>query len=286
MIEESIITLSMLFNYSFCYVDYKINSINTIDNYSSNTTFSLLGGFPSKALVLDCKDGYVYYNMDVYKLPYTSKSNLYLIHVITDWTPGYIAYKNTNTKYDESRSLSKGYVHLTLERYSDEDKSAYGSKITPKAMWPLSSNVETTITSSYGLSLMSNNGLEKGLNLGEGGSISLNKTSSNSTALTFSYNKSQSSTADDPWLSSQTNSENVLEAQWYFEIQNKEIAGRITYTLETYYLFEMDNYSYINANKDAFILNYSVEFISAYQFLWWWNDGYAYTSNVKIYNFI
>jgi hypothetical protein len=286
MLQESILAFTIMVASSPCYVDYNVDSIATINSTNNENNFTLLGGFPSKALVLDCKDGYVYYNMEVYKTPYTTKSNLYLLHVITEWTPGYIAYKNTNTKYDESRSLSKGYVHLALERYIDEEKSAYGPKISPKVMWPLSSETETTITSSYGFSLALNNSLKKGITFDNGSTLSINANSSNASSLTFTYSKTQSSVSEDPRLSVQTSSENSMEAQWYYEVNSKDIAGRVTYSLETYYLFEMDNYSYVNANKDAFILNYSVEFISGYQFLWWWNDGYTYTSNVKIYNFI
>ncbi len=156
----------------------------------------------------------------------------------------------------------------------------------PKAQWPNSSNCTTTFTSSYGINASFGTSFNSGVELGNGGTLKISADQTNSSSLSLSFNKSVSTVTDDPRLSAQTNGSNYLEAQWDYEVGNFDVAGHLTYSLETYYLFEMDKYSYVNSNRDALILNYSVQFVSKYKTLWWWNDGNPYTSGIRISCFL
>lgn len=262
----------------YCTLNYGMANITrrTIGN-----GFDTLGGFPN-AKIIDCKDGYVYYNLDISKTKYTNKSNLYLVHTLTQFTPGYVTKLNNVPNYDQSRSLGRGYVHLALEQYKDSEKNALGSKISPKEYWPRSSTYTTSITSTFGATVSINSSIEQGVEIGNGGSLGASATENKGSSLSFTFSKALSSVTDDPRLSTQTSPTNVNEAQWSFEVINKDVAGKTTYYLDTYFLFEMDNYSYQNANCDSFILTYSLLFVSSYKTLWWWNDGYDYTNSIRI----
>jgi len=288
MLSEISLVILMIsgINYSTLTPNYNLGySLTSASSRSIGNGFDTLGGF-SNAKIIDCKDGYVYYNLDISKTEYTDKSNLYLVHTLTQFTPGYVTKLNNIPNYDQSRSLGRGYVHLALEQYRDLDKNAVGSVISPKEYWPRSSTYTTSISSTFGATVSYNSSIQQGVEIGNGGSIGASVSKNSGTALSFSFSKTMSSVTDDPRLSTQNSPTNPNEAQWSFEIINKDVAGKTTYYLDTYYLFEMDNYSYENANCDSFILTYSLLFVSSYKTLWWWNDGHDYTNSIRISCFL
>lgn len=242
------------------------------------TNFSLLAK-TSNNKVIDCLDGYAYSQTWYYTAPYTNNSDLLLIHTRTEFVPGCVAYGNGDTEYDKSRKLSWGYVHINLEQYTDTNKNAYGGLIEPIARWPMSSSVTTTVTSSFGTEF--NVGFNQNTEISIGTDMSIKSSKGNKVGLTISYDKSVSSTSEDPTLSSQTGAESNLDYQWNWDIVNPDMTGSLTYTLDTYALFELDN-SYKNCGRYAYVYTYEVRFVSQYKFLWWWNDGSIYDNAIRI----
>ena len=260
---------------STIYIEYDQISIQS----SIESPFRRLGGF-DRAKVLDCDDGYVYYYTEILKSPFTSESDLYLAHVVTEFTPGHVARLNGDTSYKDY-NLSNAYVHLNLEQYSENGKK--GGEIAPKDFWPKSSSFTTTITSSFGGSIDMGLSSEVGIEIGNGASLSAKKGSDFGISLQF--DKSMSTTVEDPVLSSQFAADNKYEVQWSISSENTEVSGSVTYTLESYYLFEMSN-DVTNANRDSFILTYEVMYQGAYKLVWWWQDGWTFNSEVRISCFL
>lgn len=252
-----------------------------ITNARSNNVFNVLGGFDSPAKVLDCDDGYVVYDCEILKAKYTNQSNLYIVHTSTAFTPGYVARANNNQSY-KNYLLKSGYVHLTLEQVNQDGK--IGGTIYPKNMWPKSSDFTTTISSSVSYGSSIGKSFSGELSLGDGGKISC-EDSTNST-LSFSFTKSMSTISDDPFVSTQLSSDSVNEAQWNFEVINRDLAGKTTYAFDQYFMFEMRTDA-IDCNENAFILKYSVKFQGQYQvFFWAWYDGWEFTNTVNISCFL
>lgn len=236
-----------------------ISTMSTLE--SGFDGFSYLGGFPEKALVINYTYGYVYYNLSVYKASYTNHSNLYLVFVQTEFTPGYVAYANGDTWYGPNYKLFDGYVHLAASKYV-VSSSAHGSNLLLKEFWPQSSTFITTITSSYGGTATYNSSIQAGVTLDGGATI----TGTSGTSLSFSFNRSIGVTTTDPYLSSQSDPDNVEEAQWNYTATS-DAAKQTTYYLKTFYLFEMDNFTFANVNSDAFDLTYTVYMRNAVKIL-------------------
>ncbi len=207
------------------------------------------------------------------KSSFTSESDLYIVHTSSAFTPGCVARVNGESKYKDYL-LKRGFVHLTLERINENGK--VGGTIYPKAMWPQSTSFTTTISTST--STTSSLGRDYSAEIGDGASLK----SANSYGLTFSFDKSVSSISSDPRISAQFSSESIMEAQWNFEVINRDMAGKTTFSFEQYFLFEMKKDAN-GCNSDAFIVNYSVNYQGQYQgFLWAWYDGWSFDKTTKI----
>ncbi|MGM9813996.1 MAG: hypothetical protein ACI32C_03755 [Candidatus Enteromonas sp.] len=203
------------------------------------SVFSHIGtsGFDGKATVIDNCDGYTQYRLELYAMPYTVKSDLYLLEHSMSFVPAYAARFNTgDTKYWEDVRLGRGSITVVLQEK--------GGPIALKGCWPQRSSIATTVTSSYSgqasFSVETQRKLEQGISLGGGGSIQISDTVSggSATALSFSWTKSTSSIYDDPMVSGQQ-----LPADkgygWTYEVGNPDTAGKIAYHMNTYTLFEM-----------------------------------------------
>lgn len=269
-------------------IEYNNNNMRSSTYSSTTSPFVNMGGYSEPYKILDCDDGYAYYNVEIFKAEYTPVSNLYLLHVETVFTPGCVARINNNVQNNgnsyKDYMLKRGYVHLGLKQYNEN--GAIGGEISPKLMWPSSSTVTTTFTSSYSTSTTITGTFGAGIELGNGGSIGVTANASNSTSLTFTYNESLSSVVDDPILSNQYSSSDNKEAQWSFEIINKDVAGKISYHLDTYYMFEMRNNA-TNCNADAFLFDYTVMYQGQYiGFLWQTYEGWVFDETVRVYCFV
>lgn len=228
-------------------------------------TFKLIAD-PAPIKTLESEDGYAFADLAVYKSPFTECSDLYLLQAAVSFTPGCVARANGSKQSNGddfvNSYLNSGYFHLEV---NDIDQGwRRSSQIAIKGSWPDSSNVQTTISSSFGVSLNTEFGqsLEGGITLGNGASLKLTSSSSIGTALTLSFEKSISSVASDPLLSHQINPQNTSEQQWSYSVLNKKVAGTITYTLDSYLLFEMDRSSW-NCSNDAFHCEFDSSYTNA-----------------------
>jgi len=235
------------------------NQILMLKSSDDMGAFSYIGGYPSKAKILDSIDGYAYYNLEIFKVNYSDKSNMFLIHVETEFTPGVNAVLNGETQYNGSMYLGEGYVHITPQKYY-VSSSKHGADLVSKSFWPKSSNFSTTVTSSFGGSFSVSRAIASGgtLSLNEG--VSLSQSNSTNAKLTLNYSKSLSTLMDDPFISTQTASNNYDTAEWSYQVVNFGVAGAATYTLNTYCMFELNDSSYLGTNCDAF--NLKLDFMS------------------------
>lgn len=224
-------------------------------------------------LVLDYFDGYLYSQFFYYMTPYTTKSNLVLVKTVNSFTPGYIAYRNGNTNYHEANRLYCGYVHLTYNQLYVEP-NIIGGPINLVASWPMSSSFQTTISSAYGSSLSNKNSLTEGISIGNCVISTIEK--NNEVSMSLSYQKTVSTTSEDPILSYQHSPSKTTSSQWYFEISNYDVAGKVTYNLITYDLLEISNEIHINCLDYAFSLTSAFSFTTVYQplgFLIWTKES-------------
>lgn len=259
-------------------------AINANDDISlastgTNTFTRIAGDSGAGTKIIDCVDGYAYSYMEWFMAPYTTKSNLMLIHNKTSFTPGYVAAKNGESGYDGSRYLYSGYFHYTLERYVDAEKGKVGPSVVPQAMWPLSTTYETTISSSFGVSL--------GVNVEDGaeydvGDDAMKVVAKEGASLAISYSTSLSTVGEEPSLSAQYSPSNPMEAQWSYQFKGAREAGCVTYILDTYYLFEIDNYSAVNCGRDSFIITVSARMTTYYQYGWFGGVGWDYDYSNRI----
>lgn len=276
-------------NYNYYHVT-KItdNSLTTLSATDENNSFILIGHSSAPVLTLECDDGYVYHYMEIYKASYTSNSDLYLAKIQNSFTPGHVAVVNGTTKTNgeafKDYYLRRGYVHMGLSRYFDE--AYYGPNISIKAMWPTSSSFSTTITSSFGFNAQFSNEFQQGVSFGDGIIIQADVGSSNSTALTINFSKTVSTTSENPFLSAQYSADNNFEAQWNFDFTDiRSAATAVTYTFNTYLLFEMDK-SYYGCSRDAFILDYNIMFQGFYYMMGIFTiEGWEFFGGFRIYNF-
>lgn len=256
MIEEAIMLLSLLLPNSSNVTQHAIVPADDYDTYvPDSSTFTRIGGSDIHS-VLECEDGYVYDQIDIYKHPFTESSDLYLYKVTAAFTPGVVANAN-GTKMKDGKTfaysyLYSGFMHVCVYKYQYLE---YGGDITYKAIAPLSSTTTTTVTSTYGKNMTSSFSAQAGVSVDTMGVIKANLGVSSSTSIGISYSNSVSTTSEDPVLSTQyakNQTNGKTEAQWSFSVINGRGAGEKTYWMTTYLLFEMSNaVSYFN--RDVFM---------------------------------
>ncbi len=209
--------------------------------------------------ILESEDGYAYVEQKVYKLPYTERSNLYIYNPSVTFVPGYQAKLNNslqvNGKPFAEGYLKNGYFHAKLGAYNEGWRKSGNIKVLTS--WPRSSNVSTTITSKFGFTLSKEYTKGQSIELGNGGLIKIEASSEQSTKLSFAFEKSKSSTVDDPALSYQADRENGDKMQWSYLVENHKVAGALSYNIDCHILFEMDN-SATNMSSDAFRCYYDI----------------------------
>lgn len=254
MVTEFMSLLSVLLSCTNKPVQNGVVYQNNANSVSDSSSFTYLGG-SNLSKVLECESGYVYDKIDIYKHPYTESSDLYLLKVVSQFTPGIVAFQN-NTKMSDGKPfkqdyLAKGFVHISAYQYQ---RTEYGGDIAYKAVAPLSSLTTTTFSSSYGTTSTNSFSTNVGVSMDEMGNLKVSSSASSSTSLSLSYSSSVSSVSADPILSTQyayNSNTKKREAQWSFMVGNPDIAGAKTYWLTSYLLFEMSNtVSYWN--RDVF----------------------------------
>lgn len=211
--------------------------------------------------ILESEDGYAYVEQKVYKMPYTERSNLYIYNLSVTFVPGYQARLNdslqTNDKPFVDGYLKTGYFHAKLGTYNEGWRKSGNIKVLTS--WPCSSNVSTTITSKFGFTLSKEYTKGQSIELGNGGLLKVEASSEKSTKLSFTFEKTKSSTVDDPGLSYQADPHDGEKMQWSYLVENPKIAGALSYNIDCHILFEMDN-SATNMSSDAFRCYYDISY--------------------------
>lgn len=263
------------------------NNMSIVKKYElvasgSTSSFYKIGSLSSPNTIVNCDDGYFLYDLVIYKSNFTKSSNLYLVECQIAVTPGYVAHKNGSKQPNghdyKEYSLKRGYFHISAEQYTTDGAS--GGIVMQKGAWPLSTTSQTTVTSSFSTNYSFSTAYEEGINIGVDSSITAKKKSS--VGIVFSSNKTISSISSDPVVSAQYNPNNKKEMQWSFEVSNPDVAGKTTFWMTCYYLFEMNNI-YSNCSENSFVLNINAKHQGQYVgFLWLWYDGWEFTNSHKL----
>lgn len=215
--------------------------------------------------VINNRDGYTYVQSDIYRAAYTTMSDLYLVKNKFMMTPGYAADASGLSNYESGARLGKGHVSVLIKKYEDATLNQYGGDIVVKSFWPQSSSVTSTISSSFGCSFSPSFSIQKtiGAQIGDGATLSVEEGYGSSTSLSFSWSVSSSSVVADPMVSAQYLSSSNMGVSWNYEVINEDIAGKLTYNLSTYVLFEKKIGS-VNCGGDAFREVFHVSTIDRY----------------------
>lgn len=217
------------FDYTNSKVDLPKYSYN---DHSNIPGFTWSYGVNDREMHSSSNKGYFYYDSDVYFSQFTTVSRLYLIHNKCQFTSGYIANINGNPDFDSFFDLWSGYVHTSASKVTNG--GYHSSSITMKSCWPQSSDFTSVVTSSFGVNYTIQRDIEAGTDLSSGLTI----TSKTTNSFSFLFDRSVAVQSPEPYLSGQYSPTNSKEAQWNYQYN---AVGKATYTLDTYYLFEVKN---------------------------------------------
>ena len=178
--------------------------------------------------------GYFYYDIDVYFSSFTSNSRLYLIHVGCNFTPGKQGYVNGDHGYDKNYGLYEGYIHIKAYQTTDGDKKSPSYKFIKS--WPISDSKDrtATVTTSFGGSISLSKSIKAGVDFTDAATIEAVKQG----GFTLNFSKSLSITQKEPMVSHQLGRD-FRESQWHYQF--KKGLYDSSYSLDTYYLFELKN---------------------------------------------
>lgn len=265
MIKELLVISSLI---SLNYNNVKTTeSINECAETSNVLSFNLIGK-TNITTIIDYKDGFSTYYIEIYKMDVDQSSNLLLIKSHTEFVPGVVA-DTYDSKYDGGRNLGLAYVAMQPVRYVNESTNAYGPELETLLTGPDNNNTFTTTvsnSSSFNVSIEGSyeigNGLELDVKKGINGGVQFEFSSSVATEIT------------DPLLSTfWGQKENYKDRVWSAEVVNVSAVGKKVYTLDTYMLLRTKLNTITNANEDAFILKYTAKMRCKYNFLGWKNGS-------------
>ncbi len=230
---------------------------------------------------INSPDGYTKYSYDAYYLEYTESSLLVFMVNHLQFTPAYIAYYENPSYYYQDVRLNKGYCSVVGSSFSSSSPHGQSGSITAKGYRPASSQISTTISSTYGVSLSGelSNGLETGVVLGDDIGVSITRSMSTITGITLSYSSSSSSSFVDPLLSTQLLG-NSNGASLYYEVSNVNVAGKLTFQVDFIVVFEIEN-GELNSFGAAFKADVDIwtkcKWYDSNFFSPGWKDGTEYT---------
>lgn len=269
-----------------CNVENNVSSYST--NRANNITYD---GFDvlyrsEEFPALECDDGYINTQINVYNAPFTTKSNLILVRLDNTIVPGHVARLNNDTQENgnsyKDYNFKAGYVHVyatSWEKEVDYSLTLYSGQILNEVAWPRSDKVQTTITNSYGFESTIGNEFENGVSLGDGVTVKVGN--STSASVTLSYTKTVSSISNDPVMSYHYSS-NDDRYEWSLETLNVEVSGAVVYNFSTYYLFELNDNGVLSDCQKSFDLHLDFMYQGAFKPLWWWADGWEFNSSLTI----
>lgn len=197
-------------------------NFNIFNNFNDNYKITFIGDEIKKAYeetpdvivngikLDDDYIGYAYADLAIYSLPFTETSRIYVVKVDYSITSGYVANKSgekfNGADYDVNYDLLNGTLYTSIKRAgSGEMKSSSYNFID---VFPKSSSMNATYTSSYGTQTSTNFGTKLSL---DGLMISV------SGARQISYSCSKTLSVSEPVVSSQASSTDYQKKTLYYE---------------------------------------------------------------------
>lgn len=201
------------------------------------------------------KIGYMYMDMDLYTTRFTSQSVLLLMHTTTSCTSGNTASRFSDD-YNERLDLDNIKVLNEVPQMRDNSNGYTTGSVQRIEFWPKSSEngeqpSQVQIESTTGLDLSLDFAFEAGVDAG-GATFKFTP----GIGLTLSFGDEIIFTKSEPQLSSQPApvSDDWPYNAYSFLIQYEGL-GKVTYTLETYSLFEIIDDG-IGFNDFSFVVVY------------------------------
>lgn len=242
-----------------CGTSKSINFINNNVYLASNLYDDILGftyfdGTSLPVLAMSNESGYLYYDLDIYYTKFTRLSDLFFVKLVSEFTPGSVAYRNGHHEFDSNYYLYEGYTHMKVDglNHYDEDRQIRSPGVELKKYFPYDLNQGTAtksydIIATYGTSLSLSSELSSGADFG--GGVSCKSTITNS--FTVTYDQSVAITNPDPNLTINTAPNDQLLKEWSYKYAYE---GDETYRLTTFLIFEINSASAHGVSPHSFNL--------------------------------
>ncbi len=254
-----ILFLSLAANSTVSAASVLTGNVNIGPTEGPDESFWTPVGWSSEVIrCIDNYDGYTNYFYTQYRAPFTSVSDLYLFRVQTQFVPG-DALNQQDPSYKDYVRLKYGSVKFELNQYKNDNLGQYGCSFVFKDYWPKTQSFETTLTSSYSstysASFLANFSAEGGYDSGDGASIKGGLGVDGEYEFQITQSQSVTTSSSDPLVSAQLGPGNPNNTvSWNFTVLNREVSGRTSFNLDSYYLVE--------AKKDAINLpDYAFHFV-------------------------
>ena len=221
--------------------------------------------------VIDSKDGYLYSQTWFYASPFSDHSSVVLLKIRNSFTPGVSAYNSGLTSYNSGAHLKRGGVSVQLARYKDQDNYVFGGRIEPLFSYPSTSEVTTTLSSSFGTTLSAGVNQNQKISIGDGISFEMGTGKSGNASICFST--STASSSSDPVIDA-LNGVNQNDFRWTYTCLNSDnSASKTTYSFTSYIAFEIENSSRVNCGEYGFEYTYSAFFYNQSKVWFWYKEG-------------
>lgn len=205
----------------------------------------------------DCAPyGYFSNDVDIYKTKFTRDSDLILVRVETQVTPGHVHYRY-------SKEYSDYYIKnfrtiIDMPQVKDKSNGNTTSKLIKLASWPASNEtLNYSISSTTGLSLSVGSSFKTGVSI-DGRKLKVSTEGGTNQSLDFSYTSSTSMSGSDPAISTGNCSQSIAYNGYYWEA-DYYTHGRVTYTIDSWALYELIETDTIGFNPFSFYFSTSTD---------------------------
>lgn len=280
---------------SFCFNTKYLNRTSIPTNYAKRDNDLRLNSAPNSNVfdmvysskrinVIECDDGYVDMQYNIYDIEFTSQSRLNLLEFNLNFVPGHVARENnekqTNGKEFKDYSLKSGYFHIyTKHREKELDQS-----LTVHSAFPFFIEAfPNSSTKSYAM-LETKTNCEITLSQTKGGEIGIDGFSlkyESEQGFNIGYEKSVTSISQDPMISFQFSPNIKEQAEWNYEILGPDVAGKKTFNFTCYYLLELDNNVH-QSLQNTFDIYYEANYQGQYYSWFAWRDGWDFNKSGSI----
>lgn len=199
--------------------------------------------------------GYMENSFTTKKYRPNDDTTLYLVEATSEFTPGRGVNASEKTKYNDNTMTKSGFVHVNAKRYvktNNKNQKLYGGLTCIKDTWPQTSNGTTEIRSTFSPNLCFGYSYLNGFSLKYSqlpGVVGIGD------QIDYAYSKPY--TKNFPKLSNQHDPEDYNKYQWSF-ICNDENSTQSRFTLNTGYMFEMNNTGHDFLGEGQFTLEFNL----------------------------